>query len=116
MSGWMLMFLLIFGAFVLLLGLKLFPVYLESFKIDKALRGVIEQSDIGQRSKREISLALTRRLDIDDVRSVNEGNFQKFGKITKKGNRVIIEIVYEKVEPLVGNLSLLATFEKRVEN
>jgi hypothetical protein len=103
-------------AFAGLVGLKLLPVYSESLKIDKAMKGTIEQSDIGSRTKREIVVALAKRLDIDDVRRIHDQNFKEYGTITKKGEKVTIELSYDAIVPLMGNLSILAEFEKEVTN
>lgn len=116
MSGWMLLLLLILGGFGVLIGLKLIPVYLESFKIDNAMESVLEDRDIGERTKGEIVMALLRRLDIDDVTRINERNWQEFVKVEKRGTQVEITVVYTRVEPLFVNLSILAEFEKRARN
>ena len=41
-----------------LVGLKLFPVYMQSFKFDSAMKSVIEDSKVSQRSKNEILRSL----------------------------------------------------------
>ena len=99
-----------------LFGLKLFPIYTESFTIDKALKSTVEQGDVGEMTKRQIQRSFMKRLEIDDVRRINDGNFKEYVKITKKGKKVTIEINYEAIAPLFQNLSLLATFEKKAAN
>ena len=111
-----LMFVLVVLAFAGLIGLKLFPVYMESFKIDKAMKGLITDSKIGERSKREIQAALVKRLDIDSVTVVDHRTIKDHLEITTQGGNVSIDLAYEQETPLFANISLLVTFEKHVEN
>ena len=109
-----LMFVLVVAAFVGLIGMKLFPIYTESFKIDQAMKGLILDSKIGEHSKREIQAALIRHLDIDGVTVVDHRNIMDHLTITSSGGNVSIHLEYEKVTDLFGNISLLITFEKHV--
>ena len=111
-----LMFVLVILAFVGLFGLKLFPIYMESFKIDKAMDSLISDSKISERSKQEIRGALIKRLDIDSVKAVGHGNMKEHLEITKNGGNVSLDLTYEQETPLFGNISLLVTFDKHVEN
>ena len=111
-----LIFVLVVLAFVGLFGLKLFPIYMESFKIDKAMKGVIEDSKIEQRTNREIRGALIKMLDIDNVKAIGHGTMKDHLVITKRGGNVSLALTYEQETPLFGNISLLVTFEKHVEN
>ena len=111
-----LIFVLVVLAFAGLFGLKLFPIYMESFKIDKAMKGLIEDSKIDQRTKQEIRGALIKRLDIDSVKAIGHGNMKDHLEITKQGGNVALDLTYEQETPLFGNISLLVTFEKHVEN
>ncbi len=116
MSGWVLLFILIVMSFLVLLGLKLFPIYLESFKIDQAIKGVVEQPGIGDQTVQEIRHMLIKRMDIDDVRSVTGRNWAQHGSVTKKGKKVTISINYTNDTHLFGNLWILAEFEKSRTN
>ena len=102
--------------FLLVLGLKLIPVYLDSFKIDKSMSDVIKDTSVTSQSKDAIIQSLLKRLDIDDAQAVNYGNWRDSLTVTKRQNHVVIEVSYQQVIPLIGNLSLLADFDKRVEN
>ena len=114
MSIWVLMYILgslgVFG----LVGLKLFPAYLESFKVDKALEGLMNEPRINNMSKNEIKSSLVKRLDIDEVRTITERNFKEFVTIDKKANRVVVTVDYESKVPLAGNVSVVAHFYKQV--
>ena len=114
-SFWtMLVFVIVFG-FLAVIGIKLVPIYLESWKIDKAMNAVVNDSSVNRLTKIEIARALVKRLDIDDVRRINDHTWKEFVKITKRQNRLTLEVNYRVETPLFGNLSLVADFEKKAE-
>lgn len=110
-SLWVVMIVVAGLGFAAVFGLKLIPVYLEWWKVEKAVSGAL-QSGVGVQSNREIATAIVRRLDIDEVRRMTMANLDEFMTISKKANTVTVVIDYDVVEPLFGNLSVLAHFEK----
>ena len=100
-----------------LIGLKLMPVYMESAKISRAMQqGAVQQPGVAEASKREIIRTFSKQLEIDAVTRIHDNNFKEYGSIEKKGGKVTMEISYEAVVPLAGNISLLAQFEKTESN
>ena len=102
-----------FGAVI---GLKLIPVYMDSWKIDSVMHAVISQPGINEQSRKEVIDAMLKRLDIDAVEGVNYRNWKERLSVTKRKNNVTIDVNYEITTPLIGNLSLLAVFEKSVSS
>ena len=111
-----LMALLVIIGLTVLVGLKLFPIYMDSFKIDTALENVMADADIATRTKKQIAEALIKRLDIDNVEAVTYKNYRERVVVKKKGKKVTIDVVYRAEAPLFGNLSLVADFKKHAEN
>lgn len=111
-----LIFLAALAGFTVVMGLKLVPMYAESFKIDAALKSLIAEPDLAAQSKRDIALALARRLDIDDVRRITDRNYPEYVTITKQKKKVTIMVVYRAETALVGNLTLVADFSKKAQN
>ena len=101
--------------FSAVVGLKLFPIYMDSWKIDGIMKAVISQPGINEQSRREIYDAMMKRLDIDAVDAVNYRNSDAL-TITKRKNNVTISIFYRVETPLIGNLSLVAEFDKIVSS
>ncbi len=101
--------------FAAVIGLKLFPIYMDSWKIDGIMNAVISQPGINEQSRREIYDAMIKRLDIDAVDAVNYRNTDAM-TITKRKNNVTISIFYRVETPLIGNLSLIAEFDKLVSS
>jgi len=99
-----------------LLTLRLFPLYMESFKIDTAMQSVIEDPALEKKSNREIIEALLRRFDVDDVQRIDSRNYKNHIKIEKKRDKVAIMVTYRAEAPLFRNLSLVADFHKQTQN
>ncbi len=114
-SVWMVLLFVIVLGFGAVFGLKLIPIYLEGWKVERAVEGAL-QSGVESATVKEIRAAIQRRLDIDEVRRITEVNMSEFMTITKRGERVTVDISYDRVEPLFGNLSIMAHFEKTLTN
>ncbi|MFT5391580.1 MAG: hypothetical protein ACI8PT_001775 [Gammaproteobacteria bacterium] len=109
-------FLLVVFAFMGLMGLKLLPFYLESFKVDQAMKGMIEEPNVADLSKKDIAFGIVRRLDIDGSYHITEHNWKDFVKITKDRRKVKIHVFWRKEAEFVGNVSIVADFDKTVTN
>ncbi len=79
------------------------------------MNDVISEAGINQQSRKEIFEAMMKRLDIDAVDAVNYRNSDAM-TITKRKNNVTISIFYRVETPLIGNLSLIAEFDKLVSS
>jgi hypothetical protein len=108
MTFWGLVFFLSVLAFVLFIGFKLFPAYMEDFKVKAALDSLARQPDIGAMSRADISSALEKRFDIDNIDSVK---LAQALSVETRGRQKIIRIRYDNVIPIVANLSILLEFD-----
>lgn len=102
--------------FGVLVGLKVFPVYVESFKIDTAMKGVIKESSLSEKTKQDIAKLLLARFQVDNVRRIDSRNYRNYIKIDKRKDKVAIAVSYRAETPLFANLSLVADFKKHVQN
>ena len=98
--------------FAAVIGLKLFPVYMDSWKIDGVMKAVIKEPGVNEQSRQEIIEMMLKRLDIEAVDSLNYSNYKDRLSVSKRKNNVTIHVTYEVMTPLMGNLSLLAQFDK----
>jgi hypothetical protein len=105
-----------FLGFSVVIGLKLIPVYMDSWKIDGIMDSVIRQPGINEQSRKEIINLMLKRLDIDAVDAVNYRNYDESMTIMKRKNQVTISIIYRVETPLIGNLTLVADFDKEVSS
>ena len=100
--------------FATVIGLKLVPIYMDSWKIDGAMNAVINDPQINDWSRQEVINSMLKRLDIDSVDAVNYSNYKESLTVTKKGNSTSISVYYRVETPLIGNLSIVAEFDKNV--
>lgn len=115
-SFWSMMIYICFFGSVILLGLKLIPVYLESMKINNAVEALSKEGTAGM-SPRGVKDSLLKQFDIDQVTTITFRNFEEFVTLTPKGNGrgYAIDIAYEREIPLLANVSLLVQFDKSVQ-
>ncbi len=78
--------------FAAVIGLKLFPIYMDSWKIDGIMEAVIGEAGINQQSRQEVIESMLKRLDIDAVDAVNYRNYKESMTITKRKNKTTINI------------------------
>jgi len=104
-------FLLAVAGFFVMLGLKIGPIYLNHSKVVNALAAVEEMPDIRTMSKNEISTSLYKRFDMNYVTKVNGNDIT----IVKQDHYTKVEIEYERVEKIMGNLSVLVEFYEILE-
>lgn len=99
------------GVFVLV-TLKLFPAYMENFKVSAAMESIRSQSGIGEKSKGEVIDMLVKRLDVDNVDNVMPGNIEIR---PRDGGGLLLGVKYEVRGNLFGNLDFVVRFDKSVE-
>ena len=102
--------------FSFVIGLKLIPIYMDSWKIDGIMNAVISEAGIKEQSRQEVINTMLKRLDIDAVEAVNYRNYKEALTVTKRKNNMIINIFYRVETPLIGNLTLVAEFDKTVSS
>lgn len=93
-------------ACALFVGFKMVGPYMEYRAIKNAFAQMAEDGSRGA-SESELRNSFERRADIDRIQSVKPAQFV----IRKQGGQVVIETEYQRVESLVGNISLLFNFK-----
>jgi hypothetical protein len=112
MTIWSMSFVLGVLGITVFLILKLFPVYMQDFKVDKALRSVAAQPGAGALSKPEIVEALYKRFMVDDIEYVKP---EQQLTVEQSGKKKIYRLDYEAVVPLFHNVSALIEFQHAQE-
>jgi Tfp pilus assembly major pilin PilA len=107
--GWLLVLGLI--AFFALITLRLVPLYLEYSKVASVLESLQNEPGITNQSRSEIVSLVTRRFDVNDVREVDP----RIIKVSKENGILTVSIDYERRQHLMGNVDVVATFDKKVE-
>lgn len=107
--SWLLVLAMV-GMFILV-GIKITPVYLEHFAVRKTLETLKDEPLINRKSLREIRTMLMRRMDMNSIYDLtkDEVTIKRSGGVTK------ITVAYEERRNILGNLSLVMTFEDSIE-
>ncbi len=97
---------------VVVLVLKITPVYMNHGKVVSALEGLKGTTDIQTQSKAEVITSLSKRFAVNSVTGIDT---EKDVIITKNGDYLKVEIQYQVEQPLVGNLFALMKFDDVIE-
>lgn len=106
-----LVFILGLIAFFTLLVLKIGPIYFNNSKVKNALAAVAQSTDITTKTRNEILSSLDKRFNMNYVEYVTQDDI----KIIAQPGYVKVDIEYERVEPIMGNLSVLVEFHEGFE-
>ena len=91
--------------FVVVMGAKLMPAYVEYFTVKKMLRAMEEQGDL-KGNVRDIRNAFDKRNAIEDVKNVRPDDLE----ITKEGGEAVVSVAWSVRVPLVSNVSACLDF------
>ena len=90
------------------MGLRIFPIYLDSYTVDQILEEVVTESRTQNMSKNQIWSSIKKRLDINNIRNISKENFE----LKRERGKAVITLKYEVRTKLVGNLDGIVSFEK----
>ena len=88
--------------------MKVAPAYIEAFSVGDVVNSLKKEMDLKEKSREEIYTMIKKRLDVNDIHSVDKDNI----KIQKTVNDVKVAIDYEARVPLFGNVALALSFHK----
>jgi hypothetical protein len=88
----------------LITAFKVVPTYIEYFNIKQAISTVVKQNSGA--APAVIRESYSKHAQISDIKAVNPEDLL----VTQVGGSTIVTADYEKVVPLVGNVSLLFQF------
>lgn len=98
-----------------LLTMKLVPAYIENAKVSSALNSMAEDPESRALPRRLLIKKVSDSLYIDMADDLLDLNDPAVFQIQKTKNTRVITITYERVIPLVYNISALLDFEESVE-
>ena len=96
---------------LVLVVIKLVPVYLEYSSVKSVLNGMISDRAETYTSTNQVRGTLFKRLDVNEVKSVTMENVE----VTREGPVYTIAIDYEVRVPLFYNIAILVTFSDKGE-
>ena len=97
---------IVIAGFFLLLGMRLFPMYYESYAIDRAVKEVAKDAALSPRNPREVRDSLRKRFNLNEIDAVEAEDL----KIEKVGDGFKYLLTYEDRVPFAGNLYIVGEF------
>jgi uncharacterized protein DUF4845 len=98
--------------FVVLIGFKLGPSYMEYFAIQKQFKAIAEDPAMKNAPRNTIGGHFNMRSAIENIRSIGPEDLE----ITRDGDKLVIAASYSVRVPLFGNLSACMDFSPSSEN
>jgi hypothetical protein len=99
----------IFGLLVVTF-FKVFPMYYGNFKLQTTLEAMQQDGELDPKSKRAIWKSLSKRLYINEVRSIKREHVT----MVRKDGKTTITVSYEIRDQYLGNLFIGASFNESV--
>lgn len=100
--------LLVFAVFI---GMRLFPIYSEYFSVVQAVNGVKAEPGVESWTPAQVRSAMEKRFDVSYVANVDP---RRDIIINRDAGGYNLIVKYEVRKPLLGNLDVVAMFDKRV--
>jgi len=95
--------------FVSYLGMKIVPIYMEYFSVVSAMNGVASERGSANLPPFDIRYKIISRLQVSYAKNIKESHI----KITR-GDGVQVRVAYEVRQAVIGNLDVVAKFDKSV--
>ena len=97
---------------IVVVGLRLMPIYLEYFTVKTTLENVAAEAGVSKKSKLYIWDRLQKRFQVNDVSGIKIDNLTVE---IDNNNMATLRISYEKRSKLIGNLDVVAVFDTQVK-
>jgi len=98
-------------AFFTLLVLKIGPLYLNNRNVVSSLADLKNMPDLVNKSKTDIRASLDKRFNLSYVEGVHGEDIT----VVAQPGYVKVDVEYERIEPIFGNLSVLVQFHEGFE-
>jgi len=96
--------------FVTFIGMRIGPIYLEYFAVVSAMNGVASERGSANYPPFDIRVKVLNRLYV----SYTDDNVKEQNIKIVRGNGVHLRIKYEVRKPVIGNLDVVAKFDRTV--
>lgn len=105
--------LLSYGALVLLLTLKLLPVYLDDLTIKSVMEGLVADTsaDVRSATPERLRELIRKRLGVNNVSGIDAKDI----KIVREGPITKLDASYEVRTPMIANADVVLSFQHHYE-
>ncbi len=105
------LFLMALIGFLVLLVLKMFPIYTNNFKIEGVLQSLAEEKDLYNMNREQMLTLIDRKLQINMVSGFKHDYFTM--TLKDNGNKVLA-IKYEDRRNIAANIDVVVSFEDSI--
>jgi len=104
-------FLIVLGliVFATYIGMRIGPIYLEYYSVVSAMKGIANERGSAQYSPFDLRRKMLDRLYL----SYSSANVQEQHIKVLRRNGVVLQVTYEVRKPLIGNLDVVASFDRQ---
>lgn len=88
---------------------KMVPHYMDNMALAKMIQAVEGESAAGIRSPADFYSRVQKGMTVNSIRDLN---LEQVMKVELVGNEFKVHLKYERREPMIGNLDLVARFDK----
>ncbi len=106
--GWLV--LLVPLAILVYAGIRLAPIYMNYYRVAQTLEQVAADARGGPVNPQAVKVALEKRFDIESIYQPTAKDVE----IRRDGDSWVEEVQYDETVPMMGNISLLVSFDKQV--
>lgn len=99
------------GGFFVLLTLKLVPIYLENQSVKSVVQSLNQDPLVRKQTAHGVRKIIQKRLKINSVYDFPK----EYIKIKKSKNKLIVDITYDRIEPIVANVSVMVSFSEKLD-
>lgn len=104
------LFVMAIGGFFVLLTLKLVPIYLEYQSVRTVIQSLDHDPLVRKESAQGVRKIITKRLKINSVYDFPK----EYIKIKKTKNRLTVDVTYDRIEPVIANISVMVSFSEKL--
>lgn len=102
--------LLVVVGFVVMIGVRLTPVYFNYYTLVSLVKSVQQDPSLRGAPTEEIRAALDKRMRLNEVDDLGYDVVQ----IRRPGGGLALDIAYEVRRPFIGNIDMIVSFNRRV--
>lgn len=95
--------------FLLMIGIKLFPVYYKGFTTQKIVEDIAVEMQGKKPTKKQIWQSIDKRININSVYGVDKNHFV----FERNKDAIDFGLDYEVRIPIIANLDAIAKFDQR---
>jgi len=108
-TGWIM--LIAIALFLILLGVRMVPSYMEYYSMSKILESIKDDPQYRKTAPKQLRQIFNRRININSIYDFDP----KYLKIDRSKGKTTMTLDYSIKKPVVGNVSVIMDFHKEVD-